>query len=62
MENLSAEKFDADKLKVLSEKIGISVTVLSAFGLGLYFILVTTVSSTLSFSVNFHATCTAIKK
>ena len=62
LEKLSAEKFDTDSLKVISEKIGIGVTGLSALGLGIYFIPVTTVLSTLGLSGGFQTVCTAYKE
>ena len=62
LEKWSVEKFDTDNLKTISEKIGIGVVGLSALGLGIYFIPITTVLSTLGFSVSLPATCAAYKE
>jgi len=62
LEKLTVEKFDTDNLKIMSEKIGISITGLSALGLGIYFIPVTTVLTTLGLSVGFPTVCTAYKE
>lgn len=62
LEKLSVEKFDTDNLKIISEKIGIGITGLSALGLGIYFIPTTTVLTTLGLSVGFPIVCTAYKE